>query len=125
MRNDAALIGGVLADRRDRRRTLLASQYVQMATATTLALLVVSASSQIWHILMLSFTTASPRRSAVRPTSRYSVARRQKDLPNAVAPQLDSIQRRARARPAGIRRHDCRLRNGRFTDAQAMAAASR
>ena len=27
------LIGGVLADRHDRRRTLLASQYVQMATS--------------------------------------------------------------------------------------------
>jgi hypothetical protein len=30
------LIGGVLADRHDRRRTLLASQYMQMATAVTL-----------------------------------------------------------------------------------------
>ena len=36
------LIGGVLADRRDRRRTLLTSQYIQMATATMLALLVYS-----------------------------------------------------------------------------------
>src|SRR4029453_4835884 len=34
------LIGGVLADRHDRRRTLLTSQYIQMATATTLASLV-------------------------------------------------------------------------------------
>src|ERR1700740_1063039 len=30
------LIGGVLADRRDRRRMLMASQYVQMATSGTL-----------------------------------------------------------------------------------------
>ena len=28
-----SLVGGVLADRRDRRRTLIASQYVQMATS--------------------------------------------------------------------------------------------
>ena len=34
-----SLAGGVLADRRDRRRTLLASQYVQMATSATLAVL--------------------------------------------------------------------------------------
>ena len=40
------LIGGVLADRRDRRRTLLASQYVQMATSAALALSSTSASSR-------------------------------------------------------------------------------
>jgi MFS family permease len=34
------LIGGVLADRRDRRQTLLSSQYVQMTTAAALALIV-------------------------------------------------------------------------------------
>src|SRR4029079_4044530 len=34
------LIGGVLADRRDRRQTLLTSQYIQMGTAICLAALV-------------------------------------------------------------------------------------
>lgn len=34
------LIGGVVADRRDRRRVLLTSQYIQMTSAFTLALLV-------------------------------------------------------------------------------------
>src|SRR3954462_8989161 len=34
------LVAGVLADRHDRRRTLLTSQYIQMTTATVLALLV-------------------------------------------------------------------------------------
>src|SRR5258705_5449173 len=85
------LIGGVLADRRDRRRTLLASQYVQMATPTTLALLVLSGVVQIWHILLLSFPTGlaqafgGPAYQALIPSLVDK-----KDLPNAVA--LNSIQ---------------------------------
>ena len=51
------LIGGVMADRRDRRRTLLASQYIQMMTAATLAVLVFLGIVRIWHILLLSFST--------------------------------------------------------------------
>src|SRR5437016_7424559 len=51
------LIGGVLADRRDRRRTLLTSQYIQMATSATLAALVYFGVVEIWHILVLSFVT--------------------------------------------------------------------
>src|SRR6476661_7116643 len=50
------LIGGVIADRHDRRQLLLGSQYIQMATAFTLALLVLTHHVQIWHILALSFT---------------------------------------------------------------------
>ena len=52
------LIGGVLADSRDRRRTLIASQYVQMATSATLAVLMFLNGRQIfqlqiWHVLAL------------------------------------------------------------------------
>ena len=85
------LIGGVLADRHDRRRTLLASQYIQMATAATLALLVYSGVVQIWHILLLSFTTGfaqafgGPAYQSLIPSLVEK-----KDLPNAVA--LNSIQ---------------------------------
>jgi MFS family permease len=85
------LIGGVLADRLDRRRTLLMSQYVQMATAVTLAVLVYSGVVQIWHILLLSFTTGiaqsfgGPAYQALIPSLVDK-----KDLPNAVA--FNSIQ---------------------------------
>jgi MFS family permease len=85
------LIGGVLADRHDRRRTLLASQYVQMATSATLALLMYLHVVQIWHILLLSFTTGvaqafgGPAYQSLIPSLVDK-----KDLPNAVA--LNSIQ---------------------------------
>jgi hypothetical protein len=49
------IIGGTIADRHDRRRLLLGSQYVQMATALALAVLVFSGVVHVWHILLLSF----------------------------------------------------------------------
>ena len=85
------LIGGVLADRRDRRRTLLSSQYLQMATAATLAVLAFSGVVQIWHVLVLSFITGlaqafgGPAYQSLVPSLVDK-----KDLPNAVA--LNSIQ---------------------------------
>jgi MFS family permease len=85
------LIGGVLADRYDRRRTLLASQYLQMSTSATLALLMYFQVVEIWHILVLSFVTGlaqafgGPAYQSLVPSL---VAK--KDLPNAVA--LNSIQ---------------------------------
>jgi MFS family permease len=85
------LIGGVLADRRDRRRTLLTSQYVQMSTAAVLGVLVYFDIVKIWHILLLSFTTGlaqsfgGPAYQSLIPSLVDK-----KDLPNAVA--LNSIQ---------------------------------
>ena len=52
-----SLIGGVLADRLDLRRTLITSQYVQMATSATLSVLMYFGVVQIWHVLALSFVT--------------------------------------------------------------------
>jgi MFS family permease len=85
------LLGGVIADRHDRRRLLLGSQYVQMATAFTLAALVYWDLVRIWHILALSFATGiaqafgGPAYQSLVP----SLVER-KDLPNAIA--LNSIQ---------------------------------
>ena len=85
------LIGGVLADRYDRRRTLIASQFVQMSTSAALALLMYFQVVEIWHILLLSFITGlaqafgGPAYQSLVPSL---VAK--KDLPNAVA--LNSIQ---------------------------------
>ena len=85
------LIGGVLADRRDRRRTLLLSQYVQMATSAVLAALVYLDVVEIWHILVLSFATGLAQ-SFGGPAYQSLVPSLvdKKDLPNAVA--LNSIQ---------------------------------
>src|SRR4029077_2912820 len=52
-----SLIGGVFADRYDRRRTLILSQCVQMATSGALALLMYFQVVEIWHVLVLSFVT--------------------------------------------------------------------
>ena len=51
------LIGGVVADRHDRRQLLLASQYTQMTAAFTLAALVYWDVVRIWHVLALSVIT--------------------------------------------------------------------
>jgi len=86
-----SLIGGVIADRVERRRILLGSQWVQMATAATLTVLVATGHVHIWHILCLSFITGfaqafgGPAYQALIPTL---VDR--KDMPNAIA--LNSIQ---------------------------------
>jgi MFS family permease len=86
-----SLIGGVFADRYDRRRTLLLSQCVQMATSGMLALLMYLQAVQIWHILALSFVTGCAQ-SFGGPAYQSLIPSLvdKKDLPNAVA--LNSIQ---------------------------------
>jgi MFS family permease len=85
------LIGGVIADRHDRRRLLTGSQYVQAFAALTLALLVWSGQITVWFIFLLSFISGcgqafgGPAYQALIPSL---VPRR--DLPNAIA--LNSTQ---------------------------------
>lgn len=86
-----SLIGGVVADRVERRRILLGSQYVQLATSGLLAILVATGVVHIWHILCLSFVSGlaqafgGPAYQALIPT----LVKRE-DMPNAIA--LNSIQ---------------------------------
>ena len=85
------LVGGVIADRVDRRTLLLTSQYLQMTFALFLATLLYFDRIEIWQILLISFLTGTaqafggPAYQALLPTL---VDR--KDVPNAVA--LNSIQ---------------------------------
>src|SRR5271169_2997783 len=86
-----SLIGGVVADRMERRKILLGSQYVQMATAGILTILVATGLVHVWHILCLSFISGfaqafgGPAYQALIPT----LVERD-DMPNAIA--LNSIQ---------------------------------
>ncbi len=86
-----SLVGGVIADRMDRRRLLLGSQYVQMISALTLAGLIATHHIKVWEILLSSFVVGTaqsfggPAYSALVP----SLVEKE-DLPNAIA--LNSIQ---------------------------------
>ncbi len=86
-----SLIGGVVADRVERRKILLGSQYVQMATAGILTILVATGTVRVWHILCLSFISGfaqafgGPAYQALIPTLVEK-----EDMPNAIA--LNSIQ---------------------------------
>jgi predicted MFS family arabinose efflux permease len=86
-----SLIGGVVADRVERRKILLGSQYVQMSTAAVLTILVATGTVHVWHILCLSFVSGlaqafgGPAYQALIPTLVDK-----EDMPNAIA--LNSIQ---------------------------------
>ena len=85
------LIGGVVADRANRRHMLLASQCVQMTTAFTLALLVFTERVAIWQILTLSFLTGVAQAFGGPAYQSLIPSLIPKDtLPNAIA--LNSIQ---------------------------------
>lgn len=86
-----SLIGGVIADRMDRRILLIGGQTLQMICAFILAALFFFDVVEVWHILCLSFTVGiaqafgGPAYSALIPTLV-----KPRDLPNAIA--MNSIQ---------------------------------
>ena len=85
------IVGGVIADRHDRRRLLISSQYVQMAAAFILAALAWTGYVRIHHILLLSVLTGfaqafgGPAYQSLIPSLVQKA-----HLPNAIA--LNSIQ---------------------------------
>ncbi len=85
------LIGGVVADRRDRRHMMLTSQVTQMIVAFVLAALIYFERIEIWMVLALSFVSGcaqafgGPAYQSLIPTLVGK-----EHLPNAVA--LNSIQ---------------------------------
>jgi MFS family permease len=86
-----SLVGGVLADRFERRHMLIFSQCVQMACAVILTVLVGFHVVKVWHFLTGSFVVGfaqafgGPAYSALIPTLVPK-----EDMPNAIA--LNSMQ---------------------------------
>jgi MFS family permease len=86
-----SLLGGVLADRFERRHMLMFSQFVQMSVALVLTILVGFHVVRVWHFLLGSFIAGfgqafgGPAYSALIPTLVPK-----EDMPNAIA--LNSIQ---------------------------------
>uniref|UniRef100_Q026B2 Major facilitator superfamily MFS_1 n=1 Tax=Solibacter usitatus (strain Ellin6076) TaxID=234267 RepID=Q026B2_SOLUE len=86
-----SLVGGVIADRMDRRKVLLGSQYVQMGCAFLLTTLIATHVVHVWMILCLSFVAGlaqafgGPAYQALTP-----MLVEKEDMPNAIA--LQSIQ---------------------------------
>jgi MFS family permease len=85
------IIGGVVADRHNRRHLLLVSQCVQMASAFILALLAYTNLVEVWHILTLSVITGFAQAFGGPAYQSLIPSLVAKDhLPNAIA--LNSIQ---------------------------------
>lgn len=86
-----SLFGGVVADRIERRKIMLFSQYLQMTFAFILAALIFSGNVQVWHIFLLSFLTGSAQSfSGPAYISLLPLLVKREDVPNAIA--MNSMQ---------------------------------
>ena len=81
-----APLGGVLADRVDKRRTLLAVNVVAMAQATTLFVLAITGVVEIWHVYLLALVAGFVN-AVEMPVRQAFVAELvpREDLTNAIA----------------------------------------
>jgi MFS family permease len=83
-----ALPGGVLVERLDKRKTVIAMQVVMMLQAFTLAFLALTGMIQIWHIVLLAFLLGTA--NAIEITARQAMLIElvgKGSLPNAIALQ--------------------------------------
>jgi MFS family permease len=86
-----SLFGGVVADRLERRRIMLASQYLQMTFAAILCVLIYTKHVHVWQIFLLSFLTGSAQSfSGPAYISLLPLLVKREDVPNAVA--MNSMQ---------------------------------
>ena len=86
-----SLFGGVVADRMERKRIMLWSQYLQMTFAFILAALIFSDGVKVWHIFLLSFLTGSAQSfSGPAYISLLPLLVKREDVPNAIA--MNSMQ---------------------------------
>ncbi|MEA3366517.1 MAG: MFS transporter, partial [Planctomycetota bacterium] len=82
-----APFAGVLADRWNRRRTIITAQALAMAQALALASVTLTGMVQVWHVIALSVFTGLVRGFEV-PTRHSFIVQmldERKDLPNAIA----------------------------------------
>ena len=86
-----SLFGGVVADRIERRKIMLLSQYLQMGFAFILALLIFFGQVKVWHIFLLSFLTGSAQSfSGPAYISLLPLLVKRSDVSNAIA--MNSMQ---------------------------------
>jgi predicted MFS family arabinose efflux permease len=86
-----SLFGGVIADRVERKKIMLLSQYLQMGFALVLALLIYVHQIKVWHIFVMSFLTGSVQSfSGPAYASLLPLLVERKDVPNAIA--MNSMQ---------------------------------
>jgi len=81
------LFGGVVSDRYDRFRVLLATQFASLAQATTLAIIVLTGHYNVWGLLALSVVLGCINAFDVpaRQSLVYDMVDDKADIPNALA----------------------------------------
>jgi predicted MFS family arabinose efflux permease len=86
-----SLFGGVIADRMERRKVMLISQWMQMTFAVVLTVLVFTNAIKVWHLFLLSFLTGSAQSiSGPAYITLLPMLVKREDVPNAVA--MNSMQ---------------------------------